>query len=191
MLSFKRSCRTQPRKIQHPTIFGWRDIAFLIWYFPWNPHWSKWPKTFLGGVYSIVSEYMEEKSKKFFKTWHPEVYSHCPGNWDLNFNGVSDSIIHCRSRLRNILWLGRKSACASKLVQFWIFYSVSNSYSKLVENNYLVWFEYTDFHILIQGFRCQPPVLANVFMPGAPRSHTVMKYQRTGCSSIWKMTYFL
>ena len=34
----------------HATTFGRRNIAFQIWWLPCNPHRSKWPKTFLGGV---------------------------------------------------------------------------------------------------------------------------------------------
>ena len=37
-------------KFHHPTTFSWRDIAFRIWCLPCNSHFSKWPKTFLGGV---------------------------------------------------------------------------------------------------------------------------------------------
>ena len=32
----------------HATTFGCRNIAFQIWWLPFNPHRSKWPKTFLG-----------------------------------------------------------------------------------------------------------------------------------------------
>ena len=36
----------------HATTFRCRNIAFQIWWLPCNPHRSKWPKTFGGGVFS-------------------------------------------------------------------------------------------------------------------------------------------
>ena len=33
---------------RHATTFGCRNIAFQIWWLPYNPHESKWPKTFCG-----------------------------------------------------------------------------------------------------------------------------------------------
>ena len=32
----------------HATTFGWRNIAFQIWWLPCNPQRGEWPKTFFG-----------------------------------------------------------------------------------------------------------------------------------------------
>ena len=56
------------------------------------------------------------------------------------------------------LWFGRKLECVAKLAQFYIFWGRPNPFvlTTSVENNYIVWFECTDFHILINPFTTNP-----------------------------------
>ena len=44
-------------EFQHRMTFGWQDIAFRIWCFPCNPHWSERPKTFCG--WCITREWID------------------------------------------------------------------------------------------------------------------------------------
>ena len=71
--------------------------------------------------------------------------------------------MHCRPRVWNILWFGRKLECVVKLVQFYIFREMPNMFFMLVKDNHQVWFEYTDFQILINSFTTKPGIGKCVF----------------------------
>ena len=64
--------------------------------------------------------------------------------------------IHCWPLVRNVLWYGRKLKCAAKLMHFTYAVECQTCFYFGRENDYLVWFKYTGFRILIDPFTANP-----------------------------------